>query len=197
MGHYVQNTLHFNEEIIFKPHRHWAVYLDIYFQLAILYIFFCEFMNVFIANTMGEFIGFFEKSERIIGFLILLRLVYLFIRNYSIEMVITNYRVVYKIGIIHISSEELANDKIESVTVNQSFLGRILNYGDIIFSGTGAGKLTFPKVYAPWWIKTKIEDIVRQSVYESRRAAYYSQQQQRFQDYHQRQDAPRFTDDSF
>ena len=196
MGHYVQHTLHLNEEIIFRPHRHWVSYLDIYFQLSLLYIIFCESMNVFIANTMGEFIVFFEKSEKIIGFLILLRITYLFIRNYSIEMVITNYRVVYKIGIIHIYSEEITNDKIESVAVNQSLLGRILNYGDIVFTGTGTGRLVFPTVYAPWWIKTKIEDIVRQAAYENRRAAYYNQQQQRFQDYRHRQEMSRYQEDN-
>ena len=79
-------------------------------------------------------------------------------------MAVTNYRVVYKIGVFNVRTEELVNSRIEAVIVNQSLMGRILNYGNIIFSGTGTSKLVFKKVYAPWWIKSQAEDIIRQNL---------------------------------
>lgn len=158
---YLQQSLHINEEVLILPKLHWAVYFDNYFSLAVLYVMLCESMNFFIENS-HQFYRFFETTEKYIGLAIFLRIVYLFIRNYSIEMAVTNYRVIFKIGIIHIYSEELSNDKVETVCVMQSFVGRLLNYGNIVFSGTGTSKLVFRKVYAPWWVKSKIEDLMRQ-----------------------------------
>ena len=110
-----------------------------------------------------------------IGVVLITRLIYLFIRNYSIEMAVTNYRVVFKIGILNIYTEELSNEKIESVSVRQSILGRLLNYGDILFSGTGTSKLIFKKIYAPWWVKARAEDIIRESLANMPRQNLYAQ----------------------
>ena len=52
-----------------------------------------------------------------------------------IEMVCTNKRVVKRTGIINVTTEELHRERIESVEIRQSILGRIFNYGDILFSG--------------------------------------------------------------
>ncbi|MBR1605248.1 MAG: PH domain-containing protein [Alphaproteobacteria bacterium] len=145
-----------------EPKLHWAIYLDTYFQLSLLYLICCEFLHPFIVHTF-HFGDFFHTSQMYIGVAILLRIIYLIIRYSSIEMAVTNYRVVYKIGLINIYTEELSNEKLESVSVRQTIMGRLLNYGDIIFSGTGTSRLVFKKVYAPWWIKSKAEDIIRES----------------------------------
>ena len=162
MDKYVENTLQINEEVLMTPKLHWAVYIDTYFQLSILYIVLCDMIDPFIIYGF-DFGYFFILSQKIMGMAIFFRILYLFIRNYSIEMAVTNYRVVYKIGILNIKTEELANGRIESVSVRQSIIGRILNYGDIFFSGTGTSKLVFQKVHSPWWVKANAEDIIRQS----------------------------------
>lgn len=171
MENYVKNTLQVNEEILFEPKLHWAVYFDTYFNAAFLYIVFCQFINGYIAHA-HFFIHFFEVSLKFIAVIFALRLIYQFFRNYSVQMAVTNYRVVYKIGLIRIQTEELSIDKIESVSVHQSLLGRILNYGDINFSGTGTSKVIFTKIYAPWWVKSQIEDIISQSIAQRRESNY-------------------------
>lgn len=171
MENYVKNTLQINEEILFEPKLHWAVYLDIYLNAAVLYVVFCQFINGYIARA-HFFVHFFEISLKFIAVIFALRLIYLFVRNYSIQMAVTNFRVVYKIGLFNIQTEELANDRIESVSVRQSLMGRILNYGDINFSGTGTAKVVFKKIYAPWWVKSQIEDIITQSISRQRQKPY-------------------------
>ena len=166
MDSYVQNTLQINEEVLIQPKIHWSIYVDIYFSLSILYIVFCGLIHPF--TILGFNLGyFFTASQKIIGLIIFFRILYLFVRNFSIEMAVTNYRVVYKIGILNIQTEELSNGKIESVSVRQSIMGRLLNYGDILFSGTGTSKLVFKKVCVPWMVKAAAEDIIRQSYAES------------------------------
>ena len=173
MEHYIENTIQLDEDIIISPKLHWAVYMDTYIQLSLLYLIFCNVMDSYMAGNL-PFRHLFEQSQTIIGVAILLRIIYRFVCNYSIEMAVTNYRVVYKIGIFNVRTQELANEKTESVSVHQSLLGRILNYGDIYFSGTGTSKLVFAKVYAPWWIKSKVEDIIRQSYMKMHSPTYRS-----------------------
>ena len=163
MRDYIQNNLQLNEDVLITPKLHWAIYLDAYLQLTVLYILFCHFLTPYI-NYDRDVRNFFEISERVLGILILLRLVYVFIRNLSVEMVVTNYRVVYKIGLLNVHTDELVNSRIEAVSVRQSIMGKILNYGNILFSGTGTSKVVFKKVYAPWWVKAQVEEIIRQSI---------------------------------
>ena len=165
MQNYIQDTLNIEEEVLITPKLHWAVYLDAYLQFYLLYVVSWHFIEPFISHGLDVY-RFFELSQKVIGIFVFLRIIHLFIRNYSVEMAVTNYRVIYKIGILHIRTEELVNSRTEAVIVNQSILGRILNYGDIIFSGTGTSKLVFKKVYAPWWIKGQAEEIIRQSLVE-------------------------------
>ncbi len=61
------------------------------------------------------------------------------LRRWTTELVITDRRVIFKQGFIRRRSIEMNMDKIESVDVDQSILGRMLNYGDITVRGTGTG----------------------------------------------------------
>jgi hypothetical protein len=47
------------------------------------------------------------------------------------EIAVTNLRVIYKWGFIRRHTAEMNMGKVESVTVSQTILGRLLNYGSI------------------------------------------------------------------
>jgi uncharacterized membrane protein YdbT with pleckstrin-like domain len=59
-----------------------------------------------------------------------------FIR-WTTEIAVTDLRVIYAQGFIQRRSVEVNMDKIESVDVDQSVLGRLLNYGNVTIHGTG------------------------------------------------------------
>ena len=58
---------------------------------------------------------------------------------FTTEIAVTTHRVIYKRGFITRHTDEMNIDKIESVIVDQSILGRLLGYGTIDIRGTGAG----------------------------------------------------------
>jgi uncharacterized membrane protein YdbT with pleckstrin-like domain len=60
-------------------------------------------------------------------------------RRMTTEVAVTDRRIIYKRGFIHRYTVEMHMDKVESVDVDQSILGRIFNYGDIFIHGTGVG----------------------------------------------------------
>lgn len=53
------------------------------------------------------------------------------------EFVVTNYRIIARTCWPHIWSVEMSLKQIEAVLVDQSLLGRILGYGDLIIIGSG------------------------------------------------------------
>lgn len=55
------------------------------------------------------------------------------------EIAVTDRRVIYKRGLVRRVTAEMHVDKVESVGVNQSILGRILDYGTVDMHGTGGG----------------------------------------------------------
>ena len=65
------------------------------------------------------------------------------------EIAITNRRIIYKTGLINRRTLEMNVDKVESVDVNQSFLGSILDYGTILVRGVGTGLEPLNTIAAP------------------------------------------------
>src|SRR5277367_5088150 len=67
----------------------------------------------------------------------------------STELAITSKRLIAKFGIASTQSIEIRFDRIETVRVKQSLMGRILNYGDIVVTGTGSTFDPIPNIANP------------------------------------------------
>ena len=57
---------------------------------------------------------------------------------WTTEIAVTDRRIIYKTGLIYRETSEMNMDKVESVDVDQSILGRLLDYGDVSIVGTGS-----------------------------------------------------------
>ena len=75
----------------------------------------------------------------------------------STEQALTNKRVFRKTGLISRNTDELVLAKIETVAVKQTIFGRILNFGDIEFTGTGGVYIRFVYVPDPTAVKRDFE----------------------------------------
>jgi uncharacterized membrane protein YdbT with pleckstrin-like domain len=65
-------------------------------------------------------------------------------------------RVVHKTGFIKRRTFEMSLDKVESVDVNQSILGRFMNYGDLTVQGVGEGTQTIYTINSPLAFRSAI-----------------------------------------
>ena len=65
------------------------------------------------------------------------------------EIAVTNRRVIYKKGLIRRQTNEMNMDKVESVQIDQSILGRMLDYGNVTILGTGEGFETLRTIASP------------------------------------------------
>lgn len=70
-------------------------------------------------------------------------------RYFTTEMAITNKRVIAKFGFISRRTVEINLQRIESIQVHQSILGRVFDYGSIIVSGAGNPQAPIPGISDP------------------------------------------------
>jgi uncharacterized membrane protein YdbT with pleckstrin-like domain len=65
------------------------------------------------------------------------------------EIFVTSRRVIYKTGFLARNTVEMNLDKIESVLIRQSLLGRMLDFGTVVVRGVGSGLEPVDRVAAP------------------------------------------------
>jgi uncharacterized membrane protein YdbT with pleckstrin-like domain len=71
------------------------------------------------------------------------------IELFTSEFAVTTTRLIFKVGIVARYTTELLLGKVESIGVQQKLLGRLLNYGDLVVTGTGGVREVFPRVHDP------------------------------------------------
>jgi uncharacterized membrane protein YdbT with pleckstrin-like domain len=57
----------------------------------------------------------------------------------TVDIAVTDRRVIVKTGLIRRHTAEMNMDKVESVTVYQPVFGRLLDFGSVQVRGTGVG----------------------------------------------------------
>lgn len=78
------------------------------------------------------------------------------IRRHTTEIAVTSKRVIYKTGIVRRITSEISVEKIETVLVEQSILGRVLNFGTVIIRGTGGGLEPVRNIDDPLTFRSKL-----------------------------------------
>jgi uncharacterized membrane protein YdbT with pleckstrin-like domain len=73
------------------------------------------------------------------------------------EFAITNKRVVIKVGFINRKTLEMVLTKVETIRVDQSILGRVLNFGTIVVTGTGGTNEPFASIANPLEFRRQVQ----------------------------------------
>lgn len=80
------------------------------------------------------------------------------------EIAVTTSRLIYKRGLVARFVGEINIDRIEGVSVAQSFWGRIFNFGRLLVRGMGVGEMILPSIANPLAFRRAIEKA--RNVYE-------------------------------
>ena len=76
---------------------------------------------------------------------------------FTSEFAVTTTRLIFKVGIVARYTMELLLGKVESIGVQQKLLGRLLNYGDLVVTGTGGAREVFPRVHDPIGFRNHVQ----------------------------------------
>jgi uncharacterized membrane protein YdbT with pleckstrin-like domain len=79
------------------------------------------------------------------------------VKRNATEMAVTNRRVVVKTGIASRKTIEMLLNKIESIEVNETGMGRVLGYGSITLIGTGGTSEPFHLMANPLQFRNQVQ----------------------------------------
>lgn len=149
---YVERVLQPGETIIYLTSVHWFVYL----QAAILFVVALAFFvaSGAVADDTASLAC--EAAAGIVLLLSALAAVDAFIRRATTELAITDRRVIFKTGLFRRQSTEINRSKVETVGVDQSIVGRLLDYGTVVVRGTGGSLEPIACVGAPLTFRSHI-----------------------------------------
>jgi uncharacterized membrane protein YdbT with pleckstrin-like domain len=145
MGRYIDQILQPGEKVLYSTNAHWVFYWP-----AILAWIAAVVLLILSRSTTTEgIILLCLSASAVVALAALYWTVTAWFHRWTTETDVTNLRVVHKSGFIRRRTFEISLDKVESVDVNQSIAGRILNYGDVTILGVGEGKTTISTIASP------------------------------------------------
>ena len=77
-------------------------------------------------------------------------------RRWTTEIAVTDRRVILKRGLIRRHTIEMNMNKIESVDVDQTLMGRLFDYGNVSIRGTGSSFEALRMIDAPLKLRTTV-----------------------------------------
>jgi uncharacterized membrane protein YdbT with pleckstrin-like domain len=145
MGRYIDDILQPGEKVLYSTNAHWIFYLPAIAAWIVAVVLF-----LLSRTTASENIGLLWLSaSAVVALAALYWTAKAWFHRWTTETDVTNMRVVHKTGFIKRRTFEMSLDKVESVDVNQSILGRILNYGSVTVRGVGEGAETINTIASP------------------------------------------------
>lgn len=131
MASYVDSVLAQGETVVHRATvSHWK-FLTSYLASALLVA--AGILAFFMSGRREYFVA--GAGAMAIGVLVVLTAL---VQRRTTELVLTDRRIIAKRGLISRDTVEMNLGKVESVHVNQSLLGRLLDYGDVTVVGTGS-----------------------------------------------------------
>ncbi len=145
MGRYIDEILQPGEKVLYSTNAHWIFYSPAIAAWVVAAVLLVLSRTIMIEGAILLCLA----AAAVVAIVALYWTVKAWFHRSTTETDVTNRRVVHKTGFIKRRTFEIALDKIESVDVNQSILGRVLDYGDVTIMGVGEGRETIRTIAAP------------------------------------------------
>ena len=152
MGRYIDEILQPGEKVLYSTNAHWMFYLPAigaWILVAILLI-----LSRLV--TVDALVLVCYAAAAVVAVAAVFWTIKGWFHRLTTETDVTNLRVVHKTGFIKRQTFEMSLDKVESVDVNQSILGRLMNYGDLTIQGVGEGTRTITTITSPLEFRSAI-----------------------------------------
>ena len=145
MARYIDEILQPGEKVLYSTNAHWIFYLPAIAAWIVALV-----LLILSRATITESIILLcLAASAVVAIAALYWTVKAWFHRWTTETDVTNLRVVHKTGFIKRRTFEMSLDKVESVDVDQSILGRLLNYGNVTVRGVGEGAETIRTIAAP------------------------------------------------
>jgi len=146
---YIQRVLQPGEQVRHTSPIHWIVYWP---GVAVALL---AMVAYWLSRTL-LLTGLWRYTAYALALVAVVLLIQQWFQSWVTEITVTNRRVIYKKGLIRRQTNEMNMDKVESVKIEQSILGRMLDYGSVTILGTGEGFETLHTISSPIELRNSI-----------------------------------------
>ncbi len=159
---YIKKTLLENEKIVYFTGPHWIIFAPAF--IAFTFLLFLLVLGPFFLPNLIIF-GYNILSILNFGLFVLtvFQAGVAYLRYATSEYGVTSQRIIIKVGFIRRATLEVLLKHVESIQVDQTIMGRILNYGAIVIRGTGGSRDAFSYVPAPLEFRRYAQQEIAQS----------------------------------
>lgn len=167
---YVEKNLIPGETVIYTTRLHWSVLIG---PVILGVLFGAGGAALAIRSAMERGDQSSSSMPMMIGGLVLLvvAMVCIFIgvvKRNATEMAVTDKRLVVKVGVASRRTLELLLQKVESIGVEESVVGRMLGYGTVIVRGTGGTPEPFERMSNPIEFRKQVQQQIEKLLDKSR-----------------------------
>lgn len=130
------------------------------YYTALCFMYFGMFFlgGIVVHKLIFKFTGFITMVPVHIGFFSgLWMFFWMMMRKWTTEIILTNMRLIYKWGIVSIVAREVDIEQLASHDVQQSLLGRFLNYGIVHIRCIEASDIFLPPIDRPYEFRNALE----------------------------------------
>jgi hypothetical protein len=153
---YVESLLAANEVIVVKTRQHWIVLAKSFFVNSVLLIVVVLLALLPILFTRFDILGILIALFTILP---IGAFTVRYLQWWNEEYLVTNRRVIQAEGIINKHVIDSSLEKVNDVVLDQSFLGRLFDYGNIeILTASEGGVNRLHQIAAPVKFKTKMQN---------------------------------------
>ena len=148
---FIEKNLAPNEDILYQSKLHWMIYFGAAFWFvfgAVIYFIFAPMTSV----AQYAFLAFALLSAYKFGAA--------FVQQISTELAVTDQRFIAKFGFVAREVIEIPLLKIESVVVDQSVLGRIVDSGSVAIHGTGSSMAPVHNIDSPVLFRNELNKAI-------------------------------------
>ena len=150
---YVQSVLQPGEQVRHTAKLHWIMYWPgLLFLLSAI----AAFVLAYSATRGGTLWTYLAGVLAVVALGFLFREWFV---QWTTEIALTDRRIIYKEGFVRRSTVEMHMDKVESVDVEQTIIGRLLDYGTVTVKGVGTGFEPLKMIAAPLDLRNHITGI--------------------------------------
>ncbi len=157
---YYKKVLQPKEAVKYVGKLHWIIYGRAVFWLFLAIAAFVSILLFYNSDNYASGNVNLQEALLILPPILVLIAILTFIPAWIIrmttEIVVTDKRVIHKIGLFSRATEEMNISQVETVDVHQSILGRILGYGAVFIRGSGSGWEPLRMVASPLQMRNAI-----------------------------------------
>jgi uncharacterized membrane protein YdbT with pleckstrin-like domain len=167
---YVEKHLIAGEKIVYTTRLHWIVLL---WPIVLSLLFGVLGVALLASSANNHGVQTQSATPMMAGGLILLVVAVICIgtgilKRDATEMAVTDKRLVIKVGVAGRRTLELLLQKVESIAVEESLMGRVLGYGTVIVHGTGGTPEPFDRMAHPIEFRKQVQQQIEKLLDKSR-----------------------------